>query len=304
MRIISIDVGIKNLAYCMLELDQLNANVVNIIEWDVVNLCGEKPKCNYAKCIKDAKYYKHETMFCNKHASESIKKFNYPFIIPPDDLLDNKIKKLSKKEIEGLIVKYIIETSSCEEENVETNESIIHDNCVSNKKQKPSTKNGLIDRLKEYRDKTCLNIVSESKANDFDLIKLGISIREKFNNKLDVSNIDAVVIENQISPLANRMKSLQGMIAQYFIMKDIYNIIFYSASNKLKSVIESSTSTTYKERKAISISHTTDILENYDVLNAWLSYFLNHKKKDDLADSFLQGVSFLSQRHGLKLDFK
>jgi hypothetical protein len=300
MKIISIDVGIKNLAYCLLEFDPVATNEVSIVEWDVVNLCGEKPKCNttIATCTKYAKYYKNELFFCNKHATETIKKSKYPFSIPPDELLDNKIKKLSKQDIEALIIKY--EVNELVDIN---NESKIAAN-ISNKKQKTETKNSLIERLKEYRDANCLDIVSEAKANDFDLIQLGISIREKFNNKLDLSSIDAVVIENQISPLANRMKSLQGMIAQYFIMNDIYNIIFYSASNKLKTVIDATTSTTYKERKSISVSHTTDILENYDVLNKWLGYFSTHKKKDDLADSFLQGISFLSQRHGLKLDFK
>jgi hypothetical protein len=301
MKIISIDVGIKNLAYCLLELDPTTTNVVSIVEWDVINLCGEKPKCNttIAACTKDAKYYIYELFFCNKHATETIKKSKCSFSVPPDELLDNKIKKLSKQEIEALLIKYVVkEQMEIDKEGIKMSGN------ASNKKQKTETKNSLIERLKEYRDANCLDIVSEAKANDFDLIQLGISIREKFNNKLDLSSIDAVVIENQISPLANRMKSLQGMIAQYFIMNDIYNIIFYSASNKLKTVIDATTSTTYKERKSISVSHTTDILENYDVLNKWLGYFSTHKKKDDLADSFLQGISFLSQRHGLKLDFK
>ena len=39
-------------------------------------------------------------------------------------------------------------------------------------------------------------------------------------NKLpDIESITHVFIENQISPIANRMKTIQGMLAQYFIMK-------------------------------------------------------------------------------------
>ena len=45
-----------------------------------------------------------------------------------------------------------------------------------------------------------------------------------------------VIIENQIGPLAIRMKTIQGMIVQYFIMSNlnVEHIEFISASNKLK----------------------------------------------------------------------
>ena len=38
MRIISIDVGIKNLAYCIME--SVKNKSFKIIKWDVINLCG------------------------------------------------------------------------------------------------------------------------------------------------------------------------------------------------------------------------------------------------------------------------
>ena len=49
------------------------------------------------------------------------------------------------------------------------------------------------------------------------------------------TDITHVVIENQLSPIANRMKTIQGMLAQYFIMIDEnIDIQFISSSNKLK----------------------------------------------------------------------
>ena len=43
MRILSFDVGIKNLAYCL--IDTTPTQQFNIVEWDVINLCGPEPIC-------------------------------------------------------------------------------------------------------------------------------------------------------------------------------------------------------------------------------------------------------------------
>ena len=42
MQLLSIDVGIKNLAYCLMSKDA-------IIKWDVINLCGADPLCTICK---------------------------------------------------------------------------------------------------------------------------------------------------------------------------------------------------------------------------------------------------------------
>jgi hypothetical protein len=47
--------------------------------------------------------------------------------------------------------------------------------------------------------------------------------------------VDVVLIENQISPIAKRMKDVQVLLTQYFIMKSDETVIIYvSSSNKLK----------------------------------------------------------------------
>ena len=65
-----------------------------------------------------------------------------------------------------------------------------------------------------------------------------------------------------------------------------------SASNKLKEFLGKS-KTTYAERKKASIKFTHDILIKNNNLQNWLEHFNKHKKKDDLADSFLQGRWYL-----------
>ena len=78
------------------------------------------------------------------------------------------------------------------------------------------------------------------KCSNFSLIDIGCAIKDNLD-KLDTfvfSNIDIILIENQISPIANRMNCIQGMLSQYFIMKGMNNIRFISAANKLKSFIK------------------------------------------------------------------
>ena len=145
----------------------------------------------------------------------------------------------------------------------------------------------------KYIEENLYHEITSVSANHIDLISIGISIRDLFNLHLPIGEIDKIIIENQISPIANRMKSIQGMIAQYFIMNNKTDIHFISSANKLKYFLEGGQKTEYGERKKLSVDITKAILSQKDVYSTNLSLFNNHKKKDDLADSFLQGLWFL-----------
>ena len=97
------------------------------------------------------------------------------------------------------------------------------------------------------------------------------------------------------------------MISQYFIMCEpsATNIQFISASNKLKFnkpkdvILDENdkivnTKTKYSDRKKLGISKCLEIITNDFNFNDKIEYFNTHKKKDDLADSFLQGMWFVS----------
>ena len=74
-------------------------------------------------------------------------------------------------------------------------------------------------------------------------------------------------------------------------MKKTHNIQFISASNKLKDYV--SKKTTYTERKKLSIIETRKYITDEIYINKWIEIFEKHSKKDDLADSFLQGIYYL-----------
>ena len=74
-------------------------------------------------------------------------------------------------------------------------------------------------------------------------------------------------------------------------MKEINKIVFVSATNKLKRFIGKKS--TYNERKHKGIEITRNAINRDPLLSSWQAHFEQHKKKDDLSDSFLQGIWYL-----------
>jgi hypothetical protein len=266
MKIISIDVGIKNLACCVLDIMEQDCKIVS---WDIINLCNEtnqNQKCscknkNKKSCSNIARYYKEEVYYCLKHANEN------KLLIEPTELSITKLKKKKVGELEEICKKYDIEIGIKE------------------------LKKNLIEKLERYVKDKCLQKIKKTNANHVNLVDIGRSINEKLTQEYGLYDIDVVLIENQISPIANRMKTVQGMIAQYFIDKQIYDIHFVSSINKLKDFNVGKIN--YNERKAKSIEITFQLLKGDDKSIAKLS---ESKKKDDLADCFLQGYWFFKNK--------
>jgi len=296
MRIVSIDVGIKNLAYCIMESSSTD-NSFNIIKWDVINLCGEEMKCNCQLiekvekvkknkngikkpvvdkvdklCTKKAVYSKNQNYYCKTH----VKKQD-DFIIPTSKLSINKFKKMKLVELQELCVNYKIEYP------------------VGCKKEI------MVSKVLSYMQNKFLDTIGKQSANAMTLIDVGIAIRKEMDKLPLMLSVDRIIIENQISPIANRMKTIQGMIAQYFIMNNKTDIAFISSANKLKAFTkplvegEEKIKTTYAERKQTSINITLNLLEN-SINSEFKHFFSTHKKKDDLADSFLQGIWYLTKQ--------
>jgi hypothetical protein len=139
-------------------------------------------------------------------------------------------------------------------------------------------------------------------AASLDLITIGRNMHKRFDALPHLaSGLDVVIIENQLSTLATRMKTLQGMITQYFIMRGVPDIQYVSATNKLKLFSDAVTGTgvtddkaDYADRKKRSIEITRTLMPAQQT-----AMFEKHKKKDDLADCFLQGVWWLCTREKL-----
>jgi hypothetical protein len=265
MKLLSIDVGIKNMSFCLFEIqtpDQ-NTDYIKIINWDNIDLSEKtESKCieidKNGLCDKSAKFIKDGKCYCLKHSKKQ------QFLQPSVDLKPSYVDKYKIK----------------------------YDN--------PAKKSNLVALINEFITNNCFTPIIKTNASKVDLVTIGRNIQYNFDNILcDVSSIDTIIIENQIGPIANKMKTIQGMISQYFIMKNHnIQIEFISASNKLKDFLpkEKDTKIDYKQRKKLGIQTCLEIITTDFRFKEWDTFFNKHLKKDDLSDCFLQGMWFIKHK--------
>ena len=289
MKLLSIDVGIKNLAFCLFEKSTENhfcqtphfqtphfqTPHFQIAKWDVVNISTpEFTNCcvsdKTGPCTKSAKYQKNGNCYCLKHAKKQTCQ------IPPADL---KLLFLKKQPIKKVLLE------------IANKYGIFY--------ATPVVKQDLFNSIAKYTSDNYFQEIVSKNASKVDLIEIGANIKEKFNHLfITEETIDYIIIENQISPIANRMKTIQGMIVQYFIMSgiNVTNMEFVSASNKLKDCA-SIGKTKYSDRKKMGITKCREILTSDHRFVNQSTFFNNHTKKDDLADSFLQGLWYINDKN-------
>jgi hypothetical protein len=371
MRIISFDVGMKNLAYCLFQVpDTVVATAtatatpappseliheIKIERWDVIDLrfpptnpsdaqsLEPMPPAPKRTCINDGKLAKWmyipgtpgvtPFVYCSKCSEKSKYKTPSREILP----IKRKPEILMKKKLGELMdIKAILSTpapaSAPAPENLKLRKSDLIQEItmtLSRDYLEPFEESKYSSYIAGTPPPEKPKKVNYTYAHDLDLITYGRNMMQHLDAILYAPSspsqtIDMMIIENQISTLASRMKTLQGMITQYFIMKQIERIEFISASCKLKLFtdvsldVTAATATatdadssgmtcvdasTYADRKKSGIVVCRSLGEISRKRNSdyakWMPVFENHKKKDDLADCFLQG---LWRFHLLKTD--
>ena len=225
MLVLSIDIGMKHLAHCLLRVE----DTVQIKDWDVIDLT-DTPKCD--RCVKAATYRCAHGAFCKKHVP----------VIP-------KLQGLVKTELEVLCATHGLPVGS---------------------RPEMATALGAFKKRDTIKPRTT--------------VELGRALNAAYARFPDV---DVVLVENQ---MAARMAVVQGMVTQYWVMRGAPTIEVVSPTNKLK-MLEAG-KTTYAERKKLSVAHTRTTLAT---LQLPTTEFDAHKKKDDLADTFLQALWYLEK---------
>jgi hypothetical protein len=322
-QILSIDVGIKNLSFCLFEItDIISTNSIKVLKWDNIDLTKQDDigsKCTYIDnglekkkvvksqpsvkskkivksqpevlepglqvqveavavavvCDKPAKFLKDGKCYCLKHSKLT------NFLQPAADLKPSFLNKQTLQKLIDIAGKYKLFSSSDIQE------------------QKQYKKVQLVSMLNEFSAQNCFSVIEKSNAAKIDLVTIGRNIQHRFDDILGdyLLTIDTIIIENQIGPIANKMKTIQGMLSQYFIMKNNnISVDFISATNKLKDFIPLENKTVkmdYKERKKLGVQTCSNFVVTDARFSDWSMFFSKHQKKDDLSDCFLQGMWYI-----------
>jgi hypothetical protein len=303
--ILSFDVGVIHLSYCLLtqtEYVQLDGSIIInwcILDWNNIDLTNRSEQ----KCICGAKANLTNTVnneikyYCKTHGKKidtRIKEFNECFSLYNKNICE--FNKLSP------VCNYIINNKStiCDKKISFINNELYY--CSTHAKQIYKTLQRSSD-LKPFK-------LKNSSTMNFDDVKFKLIM--ELENRKNLLSADYVVIENQPSLKNPRMKSIASTIYDYYLIRGIIDkditksnitqVKFMSPSNKLKIADEgdikqlikakkTDDTKAYKLTKSLGIKYCLDLIQH---LTIWIKHFNSHKKKDDLADSFLQGAYFYS----------
>ena len=286
MRIISFDIGMKNLAMCILEKREEES--IHILDWDVLNVVSgttvattiEQPTIGCSLCKRKAKYTNSDSTYfsCTAH-----KKTNGYISASEATKLPKQTKKILQQFCETHSIEYPLNSLNKDELVKQYILPWIEKHVLYDLTSKPTT--------------------STTDVPPYILMGrfLDTHLRERLLSYKD--SVYAVIIENQ---MAERMKMFQGMVAQFcigFFPREV-KIEFISPMNKLKpvtlppglqpdtvvcSLSSDGAGAKYRKNKKDGVERCRNWL-NIDPESNWKILFDKSNKKDDLADSFLQGV--------------
>ena len=300
--VLSFDVGVINLSYCLLtQKKYIKSDGTPYIDWyildwnniDLTNRSEQKCSCGAKASLTqtvtgEIKYY------CKTHGKK---------VDPSGDIEPFDTCFVSCGKASGKTCTYNPrgdDEKTCGKLGSYINNELCY--CTVHAKQKYKSEVKQIE-LKPFK-------LKNSATLNFDDVKYGLIMElEKRTNLLSA---DYVVIENQPSFKNPRMKSIASTIYDYYLIRGIIDkkisnskitqVKFMSPSNKLKLASEGDTkqlvkakstddTKAYKLTKSLGIKYCLDLIAH---LLEWVKHFNSFKKRDDLADSFLQGAYFYS----------
>lgn len=113
------------------------------------------------------------------------------------------------------------------------------------------------------------------------------------NEKPWILDANMVIIEKQ--PDRNRgMKAVENLLHTYFLVKE-RKVVIWDARHKIPDV-SGAGKARYAQRKKASIERARNFIEAVGPNREWVSFFDAHKKKDDLADTVMQALSFIDKK--------
>ena len=241
-KILSWDVGIKNLAYCLLE-KSANDNF-EILKWGTINLVEDRQKCQHVNKNKNGTCCSDIAKFCIYH-TDKIQLFDNADILYACTKHKDKLFPVVTK-LSDIVIK-----SKKTKDNIKNDNPKKCNNCECNSTHKlTGTQYGWCDI---HLEKKGISFIKKIKTKKVTVVscnkqplqelseKLFLRLDKEFNDFFDV---DKVLIETQPSLRNPTMKTLSSMIYSYFVIRGIIDknrtksimteVRFISPSNKLK----------------------------------------------------------------------
>lgn len=294
------DVGIKNLAYCLLDK---KGDKLEIIDWGIINLLVHKSPPIYCNCLKvsgdicgrRASYYSFPTEnkdsdfsenknYCNIHLKKERKEWAK---------LSNEERTMKESQIKEWSDKWVCCKDGCSK--------IATRYCI---------KNNLYYCTKHSKETdTIKDAINQSSAVRMPMLTLGKILYDKLDKLPQLLKAKWICIENQPVLKNPTMKSIQMMLYSYFVMRqhekkiELHDMILMSAKNKLKVYKDKygelpkkilSMRDKYRRNKMMAIEHTR-LFVNNEHDEEWQEFYNEHDKKDDLADAYLMTRYFIEK---------
>lgn len=293
MKVLSWDVGIINLAYCLINYENKKWQIE---DWGIINLTDrENYKC--LSCGKNALFFidfdNNETYYCKKHIPKDLK-------IPEfENIFNNHNDSLCSWNTEKTLCK-----NKCK---------FICNDITFNKQCFCKTHTNTI--YKKIKNIYSIKNIKKELVGDLPIEDLKLKLIKILDNKYKhFLNVDIILIENQPSMKNPKMKTISSILFDYFLIRgivdkeinnsNILKVKFMSPSNKLKLAnigdtqqlikLKGDDAKTYKLTKSLGIKYCSEMIKPFD---NWVKIFNDHKKKDDMADSFLQGMYYFNEMH-------
>ncbi|VVU94919.1 hypothetical protein CPAV1605_644 [seawater metagenome] len=299
MKILSWDVGIIHLAYCILEYDENNKKF-KIYDWKQINLTNyneDDYKCmieikNKGVCGCNGKYFytnenDEKVYLCGKHKSkydpefEELEKY---FVNRKEEKIKNKCcYEKDGKECSRNGYYYKDDKCFC----------TVHAKCI----------------VKKLNNNKKLQSIKKVNSMKVSIDELRLNLVTKLDELSQLLKVEKVLIENQPSLKNPKMKAISSTIYDYFLIRGIVDkknnstitsVKYISPSNKLKVDADNTIKTLsktadnkkYKLTKQLGIQYCKQLIQ-HDQVN--LDFLATQKKKDDLCDAFLQGAYYLTK---------
>jgi len=281
MKVLGFDIGIKNLAYCIVNTDYSIPEPVNKF-WNIINVIKDDNKCYSNGCtnnvtksciIDNTKYF-----FCGRH------KKVYLELLKSNPIICSPCTKQIK--CEG--------TMSCK------TKSMFNYKNKSLCKKHWEIKNKSLNKERAF---TPYKLLVDDFTNEEIKFKLFQELEKRKDFLIDV---DYVCIENQPAFKNPTMKAISDDLCTWLILRGqiienrIKRVQFVSPSNKLKvngkekffnSIIKSyGEKQKYEITKKLSIGETRKMLEEYPDYINHLNTFV---KKDDMCDAYLHAIYYI-----------